>query len=326
MLKHSNLTTPLPFTSAACKRQSWAAVVGVAQDTVNEQQEHMETRGGAQPTGSGCTCWNRKCQQLVIQCTVIPANSCGMKSWMRVSSIMNRRFNKISKPIALSMDFFSFWANSLPPFIHKGLYFRFCRWLNALFIFFPSRRKAFFMPSLQQSICGQIQLAGPSADPFRCEEIPVQELLQDFFSNVSPAQTWGIWLLCSTLSWPVLPAFLHSPQAFYLQLANSLGRCKKLHICVRLLNRDIGWYEGNENIYKPRKKQMPKGQGIFFFFLLRKHRTVTIYIPAKNKMTQRNIALLKIIPYQECLPDAKYHRCLQSIPNQVSQCLLGQAD
>lgn len=65
---------------------------------------------------------------------------------------------------------------------------------------FLCRREAIFLSSLQQGFCRQIQSEGSSADPLRCEEIPVQKLLQNFLQNVSSAQTWGIWLLCSTLS------------------------------------------------------------------------------------------------------------------------------
>lgn len=71
------------------------------------------------------------------------------------------------------------------------LYFAWC------FLF---RRETVFLSSLQQGFRRQIQSEGSSADPLGCEEIPVQKLLQNFLQNVSSAQTWGIWLLRSTLS------------------------------------------------------------------------------------------------------------------------------
>lgn len=80
------------------------------------------------------------------------------------------------------------------------------------------------MPSLQQSICRQIEPEGSSADPFRCEEIPVQKLLQNFLQNVSSAQTWGIWLLCSTLSLAV--NVYRDPMHFSTPVANDKWKPK----------------------------------------------------------------------------------------------------
>lgn len=67
---------------------------------------------------------------------------------------------------------------------------------------FPSdRREAVLLPSLQQGFCRQVQSQGSPTDPFGCEKIPMQELLQNFLQDVSSAQAWGIWLLCSALNW-----------------------------------------------------------------------------------------------------------------------------
>lgn len=67
------------------------------------------------------------------------------------------------------------------------------------------RREAVFLPSLQQGFCGQVQSQGSPTDPFGCEKIPMQELLQNLLQDVSSAQAWGIWLLCSTLNWDTFP-------------------------------------------------------------------------------------------------------------------------
>lgn len=67
--------------------------------------------------------------------------------------------------------------------------------------FYSNRREALLLPSLQQGVCGQVQSQGSPTDPFGCEKIPMQELLQNLLQDVSSAQTWGIWLLCSTLNW-----------------------------------------------------------------------------------------------------------------------------
>lgn len=64
-----------------------------------------------------------------------------------------------------------------------------------------TRREALLVPSLQQGVCRQVQSQGSPTDPFGCEKIPMQELLQNLLQDVSSAQTWGIWLLCSTLNW-----------------------------------------------------------------------------------------------------------------------------
>lgn len=63
------------------------------------------------------------------------------------------------------------------------------------------RREAVLLPSLQQGFRRQVQSQGSPTDPFGCEKIPMQELLQNFLQDVSSAQAWGIWLLCSTLNW-----------------------------------------------------------------------------------------------------------------------------
>lgn len=67
------------------------------------------------------------------------------------------------------------------------------------------RREAVLLPSLQQGFCGQVQSQGSPTDPFGCEKIPMQELLQNLLQDVSSAQAWGIWLLCSTLNWDTFP-------------------------------------------------------------------------------------------------------------------------
>lgn len=69
----------------------------------------------------------------------------------------------------------------------------------------PDRREALLLPSLQQGFCRQIQSQGSPTDPFGCEKIPMQELLQNLLQDVSSAQAWGIWLLCSTLNWDTFP-------------------------------------------------------------------------------------------------------------------------
>lgn len=66
---------------------------------------------------------------------------------------------------------------------------------------FLDRREAVLLPPLQQGVCRQVQSQGAPTDPFGCEKIPMQELLQNFLQDVSSAQAWGIWLLCSTLNW-----------------------------------------------------------------------------------------------------------------------------
>lgn len=78
-------------------------------------------------------------------------------------------------------------------------------WQCLLSHFLLDRREAVLLPSLQQGVCGQVQSQGSPTDPFGCEKIPVQELLQNLLQDVSSAQAWGIWLLCSTLNWDTLP-------------------------------------------------------------------------------------------------------------------------
>lgn len=67
------------------------------------------------------------------------------------------------------------------------------------------RREAVLVPSLQQGVRRQVQSQGSPTDPFGCEKIPMQELLQNLLQDVSSAQAWGIWLLCSTLNWDTFP-------------------------------------------------------------------------------------------------------------------------
>lgn len=54
------------------------------------------------------------------------------------------------------------------------------------------------MPTLQQSFRRQVEPKSPFANPFRCEEISMQKLFQNFFQNVPTAQARGVWLLRST--------------------------------------------------------------------------------------------------------------------------------
>ncbi len=77
--------------------------------------------------------------------------------------------------------------------------------LSSFLVFSPDRREAVLLPSLQQGFCRQVQSQGTSTDPFGCEKIPMQELLQNLLQDVSSAQAWGIWLLCSTLNWDTFP-------------------------------------------------------------------------------------------------------------------------
>lgn len=78
-------------------------------------------------------------------------------------------------------------------------------WLCLLSHFSPDRREAVLLPSLQQGFRRQVQSQGSPTDPFGCEKIPMQELLQNLLQDVSSAQAWGIWLLCSTLNWDTFP-------------------------------------------------------------------------------------------------------------------------
>lgn len=77
---------------------------------------------------------------------------------------------------------------------------------DVFFLISPlDRREAVLLPSLQQGFRGQVQSQGSPTDPFGCEKIPMQELLQNLLQDVSSAQAWGIWLLCSTLNWDTFP-------------------------------------------------------------------------------------------------------------------------
>lgn len=78
-------------------------------------------------------------------------------------------------------------------------------WQCLLSHFSPDRREAVLLPPLQQGFRRQVQSQGSPTDPFGCEKIPMQELLQNLLQNVSSAQAWGIWLLCSTLNWDTFP-------------------------------------------------------------------------------------------------------------------------
>lgn len=85
------------------------------------------------------------------------------------------------------------------------------------------------------------------------------------------------WVDLGSMHFSTLP---HPRRHFISYLPTPLEGEKKLNVQIKSLNCDSGWYEGNENTYKHRKKQMPNGHRIIF--LLRKHCTVTIYIPAKK--------------------------------------------
>lgn len=50
------------------------------------------------------------------------------------------------------------------------------------------RREAVLLPSLQQGVRRQVQSQGSPTDPFGCEKIPMQELLQNLLQDVSSAQ------------------------------------------------------------------------------------------------------------------------------------------
>lgn len=76
---------------------------------------------------------------------------------------------------------------------------------SVFFLISLNRREAILLPSLQQGFCRQVQSQGSPTDPFGCEKIPMQELLQNLLQDVSSAQAWGIWLLCSTLNWDTFP-------------------------------------------------------------------------------------------------------------------------
>lgn len=67
------------------------------------------------------------------------------------------------------------------------------------------RREAVLLPALQQGVRRQVQSQGSPTNPFGCEKIPMQELLQNLLQDVSSAQAWGIWLLRSTLNWDTFP-------------------------------------------------------------------------------------------------------------------------
>ena len=73
-------------------------------------------------------------------------------------------------------------------------------WWRLFFLFLTDRREAVLLPSLQQGVRRQVQPQGSPTDPLGCEKIPMQELLQNLLQDVSSAQAWGIWVLCSTLT------------------------------------------------------------------------------------------------------------------------------
>ena len=88
---------------------------------------------------------------------------------------------------------------SRPALWHRFL-FKCTQSLTASSFFLTDRREAVLLPSLQQGIRRQVQPQGSPTDPLGCEKIPMQELLQNLLQDVSSAQAWGIWVLCSTLT------------------------------------------------------------------------------------------------------------------------------
>lgn len=90
---------------------------------------------------------------------------------------------------------------SRPALWHRFLFKCVCtQSLTASSFFLTDRREAVLLPSLQQGVRRQVQPQGSPTDPLGCEKIPMQELLQNLLQDVSSAQAWGIWVLCSTLT------------------------------------------------------------------------------------------------------------------------------
>lgn len=81
------------------------------------------------------------------------------------------------------------------------------------------RREAVLLPALQQGVRRQVQSQGSPTNPFGCEKIPMQELLQNLLQDVSSAQAWGIWLLRSTLNWDTFPTTTKKKNSVTLQFS-----------------------------------------------------------------------------------------------------------
>lgn len=90
------------------------------------------------------------------------------------------------------------------------------------------RREAVLLPALQQGVRRQVQSQGSPTNPFGCEKIPMQELLQNLLQDVSSAQAWGIWLLRSTLNWDTFPTTTKKKELCYVAIFFSFfGRKKR---------------------------------------------------------------------------------------------------
>lgn len=93
------------------------------------------------------------------------------------------------------------------------------------------RREAVLLPALQQGLRRQVQSQGSPTNPFGCEKIPMQELLQNLLQDVSSAQAWGIWLLRSTLNWDTFPTTTKKKELCYVAIFFSFFGEKKKRDC-----------------------------------------------------------------------------------------------